>query len=245
MVGRHLGNNVKNASCLQCKIADCYIQKLSPEWKIYTDKNKEILVFPANNKIFYEQEKPKGLHFIYEGKVKVFTKGNSNTEKIYRLAGEGDILGHRGLGADSYPVSAVTLESVYTCFINNESLLKIFHGNPSFTYEIMLFLANELRRTEFRSKIYSLMNVRERLILSILYVAHIYGSIRQNPVTVKLSRQLFAGLAESSPEVISRAISQIEEEGLISRKKRLLIIDKVDKLYNEIKLFEADILLKR
>src|SRR5665647_2450215 len=72
------------------------------EWldKISTCKNQ--LWYKKGNYIFCEGETNYGIYFIQQGGIKVVTTSLHGREQIVRLAKEGQILGHRGLGKTYY-----------------------------------------------------------------------------------------------------------------------------------------------
>ena len=69
--------------------------------------------------LFTEGNDLKGMYFINKGLVKVHKKWGDDKELILRIAGDGDIVGHRGLGSDLiYPVSGTALEPTEVCFVD-------------------------------------------------------------------------------------------------------------------------------
>jgi len=84
-------------------------QYCSKEWIDFIEFHKSVYTLQKDNLVFKEGDDVKGLFIINKGKVKVFSNESTGKEKIFRLAGVGEILGHSGFGCDCvYPVSAKT-----------------------------------------------------------------------------------------------------------------------------------------
>ena len=64
---------------------------------------------------------------------------------IVRFANQGAVVGHRGLGSTTiYPISATTVVPSTVCFIELDFFLASLKVNHEFTYELMMFFADEL-----------------------------------------------------------------------------------------------------
>lgn len=182
-----------------------------------------------------------GIFFIYSGKVKVFNTGPDGRSQIVRLAGSGDILGHRGLGIKMrYPISATVLEDSVICFVKTGSFLQALEHNPAFSINLLMFYASELRRTEQKLRSLSQMTVRQKLADALLTIRDIYGSrkLHGNKVlAVKLSRQEFADIIGASIEEVIRTFSQFRKEGILSFDGKFIILNDIPALEKLIKGF--------
>ena len=113
------------------------------DWLPAINANRKIFHFKKGEIIFSEGEVVKGMYFIYSGKVKVHKKWDTGKELIVRLAQDGDIVGHRGLGSDTvYPVSATSLMVTEICFIDLDFFSSTVKVNHDFLYELMMFFAS-------------------------------------------------------------------------------------------------------
>jgi len=231
--------NKINNSCSVCETKNCFIQKLSPEWLSWSDSKKFTVNFPANQNVFWENAEVNGLHFIKKGKVKVFSSGLNNAEKIVRLAGNGHIIGHRGYTSEKYPVSATALEESVVCFIGNDSLYELFMANPKFTFSIMMFYSQELRKSEQRAKYNSQMTSIERIVCVLLYAREAFSSNQTgenaHALKVHLTRSEIASLADTTAFEVSRVLTVLEKKKLIQKKGRGIILIREQKLADMIK----------
>lgn len=175
-----------------------------------------------------------GLFFVYNGKVKVGKSGINGREQIVRFACDGEIIGHRGFGAGQfYQINAVALEDTILCSFSNEVLQKMLQKIPSLTYDLMLFYAEELNKSESKVRKFAQMTVREKVIDALLYIHRKFGQ-NQESFNVQLSRKEIADFAGTTDEQVIRVISSLKKEDLISSKGKLLRINNVELLKNEI-----------
>lgn len=175
-----------------------------------------------------------GLFFTITGKAKVFKTGIYGKEQIVRLVGGGEIIGHRGfVTQDYYSIAAIAIEETKLCYFSNDTLHNMFSKYPSFTYDLMLFYAKELNRSEAKVKSLSQMTVRERVIDTLLFVNRKFGLLN-GFLNLALSRKEYADYAGTSEEQVIRVLSALKQEGFICTKaKRIGILD-IDALKNEI-----------
>src|SRR6202012_2484120 len=134
-----------------------------PQWKELVAIKKQTIFIKKGKPLFKEGEKVQGIYFIYSGSVKIHTAWTEDKEIIIRWATAGDIAGHRGLGDETYPISATALEDTTACFISNEFLEITLKANPSLTYKLLQFYASELQRAERRMRNLVHMEVKGRI----------------------------------------------------------------------------------
>jgi len=208
--------------CSACKNEKCFV-KLGcfGEWLNKISSNKNQYWCKKGSYIFREGEPVYGIHFIQEGGVKIVTTSLHGREQIVRLAKEGQILGHRGLGRTYYYFNAVALKDTLVCLIENELFYEACMNCPKFAYNLIFFYASELRRAELRVKYQAQMNIREKVAMAFVYSYEIFG---MNPETktmnISLSRQDLADIAGTTAEQVTRQLSDFENEKLIARNKR-------------------------
>ena len=133
--------------CYECKNEKCFIkQGCFGEWLNKINSNKNLLLYKKGNYIFSEGEPIYGIYFIQHGGIKVVTTSLHGRKQIVRLAKEGQILGHRGVGRTYYYFNAVALMDSLVCFVENELFYDACMNCPKFAYNLIFFYASELRR---------------------------------------------------------------------------------------------------
>ena len=227
---------MKPVSCLSCQNKNCLIQRFGTvKMMQVVDLKKSQSRYKKGQYIITEGSPVSGLYFIFRGKVKVVTEGIQGREQIVRLANEGHLIGHRGYGNEIYPIGAVALEDTVMCFVDNDTLHHLFMEYPAFTYEVMMFYSQELRRTEKRIKYISQMTVREKIAEALLYLIDIFGFREKTKMLdIKLSRGEISGLAGTNPDQVSRVISDLCKEGTLRTEGKYIIVRDYKRLRKEV-----------
>lgn len=207
-------------TCKKCDNNACFIKKTLPSrWLTKIELKKIQIEHLAKDAIFREGGYVRGVYFIKTGKVKIVAKGAENKEQIVRLAIEGHVLGHRGLGDDKYPVSAIACIDSTVCFIDNDTLYDAFMDNPKLILQMMEFYSRELRKSEIRMKYLTQMNVQEKIAEALLYVKQAFG-INKNDGTLNVcfTRKEIADLTGTLAEQVSRTLGEFENKKLIAKE---------------------------
>ncbi len=211
----------KKITCTECSNSACFIKKhLHSAWLNKIELKKIQIEHRKKDCLFREGGYVQGAYFIQNGNVKIVAKGADKKEQIVRLASEG-VLGHRGLGDDKYPISAVALTDTTVCFIDNDTLYDAFMNNPSFTLQMMEFYSRELRKTEIRMKYLMQMNVKEKIAEALLFLKEVFGiNPSDKSLNVYLSRQEIAGMTGVVAEQVIRELGEFEKKKLIIKNGR-------------------------
>lgn len=211
--------------CKDCENEKCFIkQGCFGETLDKISNNKNQIWYNKGENIFREGETIYGIHFIQQGGVKVVTTSLHGREQIVRLAREGQILGHRGLGRTLYYFNAVAMVDSLVCFVDNELFHEACMNCPTFSYNLIFFYASELRRAELRVKNQAQMNIREKVAMAFIYSYEIFGiNPKTKMLNISLDRQGIADIAGTTAEQVTRQLSIFEEEKLIARYKREIV----------------------
>ena len=215
-----------------CDLKSCFFCKsCSKEWLPAIDANKQTFEFRKGELMFKEGDPVKGIFFLYQGKAKIHKKWGNDKELIIRIANKGAIFGHRGLGhSTTYPVSGTALENVTACYIDLEFFEATLKVNPNFTYELLLFFADELQESENRMRNLAHMPVKGRVAQALLTLTQKFGVTPDGFIDINLSRQDLASFTGTTYETIFRIMSDLTEEKII------LLEQKYIKVLNEEKL---------
>lgn len=226
--------------CKVCENDHCFIKKFcESQWVDLLSSTKHDRSIPKGTAIFQEGERVPGLYFIKKGKVKVTSSTVQGKEQIIRLAAPGDILGHRGVGDDTFPIGARTLEDSELCLIPNDVLDEIFIANPWLTVELMMFFSRELRKSEFRNKHLHHMNEREKVTLALLYIEDTFGQKGKVPTQIPLTREEIGQLSGTFPQDLDHELASLEKEGIIDGKAHNPVLHSPEKLRTIIRSYPA------
>ncbi|MNZ91813.1 Transcriptional activator protein Anr [compost metagenome] len=217
----------------KCDLKTCFLCKRSlQDWLPAIDIHRKNFEVKKGQTIFSEGDPVTGIYFIYNGTVKVHKKWDKEKELIIRFAKQGDILGHLGLGNDSfYPVSTTALEPVTVCYLDLaffETTLKVNNG---FTYDLMRFFANELQESEKRMRNLVHMSVKARIAQSLITLKNQFGVNKDNTLNIEISRQDLASFSGSSYETLFKVMNEFTQQQLVNAAGReITIIDEASLL---------------
>jgi CRP-like cAMP-binding protein len=226
---------ITDFSCANCFNNNCLIKR---NLENLTDrtfvKHKKTIKCKKGQQFIIEGAPVNGLFFILKGKVKVFRTGINGREQIVRFAKEGEIIGHRGFGTEEYySIGAIALQDAVLCYFSKDNLQEALLESPKFAYDMMLFYANELNRSESKVKSISQMTVRERVIDTLLYIHRKFGNLK-GFLNLPLSRKEYADYAGTTEEQVIRIFSLLKKEQLITAKGKKIGINNIQDLKNEI-----------
>lgn len=214
-----------------CDLHSCFFCRLClKEWIPAIDINRKNFQLKKGETLFEEGDKVTGIYFVFSGKVKVHKKWGDK-ELIVRFANQGAIVGHRGLGNDNiYPISATAIEPVTVCFIDLDFFLTTLRVNHEFTYELMMFFAEELRVSERKMRNLAHMSVKGRIAQALLTLKELFGLTSEGFIDIVLSRQDLASFAGTTYETVFRIINEMTQENLIIVSGKNILITDVEKL---------------
>jgi CRP-like cAMP-binding protein len=226
---------ITDFSCASCVNTSCLIKKnLSNLSNSVFVEHKKTLKCKKGQQFIMEGAPVNGLFFILKGTVKVFRTGINGREQIVRFAKEGEIIGHRGFGTEEYySIGSIALQDTILCYFSKDDLQEALLENPKFGYDMMLFYANELNKSESKVKTISQMTVRERVIDTLLYIHRKFGDLR-GFLNLPLSRKEYADYAGTTEEQVIRIFSTLKKEGLIIAQGKKIGIANIQNLKNEI-----------
>jgi CRP-like cAMP-binding protein len=211
-------------SCFMCK--NCL-----PEWHPAIAANKTNLKVKKGDVIFKEGDPVTGIYFVYTGLVKVYKKWDTEKELIIRFAKEGATFGHRGLGNNStYPVSAAAMENGVVCYISLEFFEATLKVNANFTYQLLMFFADELRESERKMRNMAHMPVKGRVAEALVALQKQFGTNADGFINIAISRQDLASYSGATYETVFRMINELVNDGLISLSAKSIRINNHDAL---------------
>ena len=213
-----------------CDLNSCVLcRQCLKDWLPAIDSNRKSFHFKKGELLFKEGENMTGMYFINSGLVKVHKHWSSEKELILRLAKNGDIVGHRGLGNDTvYPVSGTALMPTDVCFVDLDFFNSTLKVNPDFLYQLMMFFAAELKESEKRMRNLAHMTVKERIANALLFLRQKFGTTTDGDIDIRLSRQDLASYTGTTYETLFRIMNELAAENAISMEGKNISIMQED-----------------
>lgn len=197
-------------------------------------KLKEIMLersvrkYKKNQYIHYEGDNVLGIYYIISGKVKTVKLTEDGRELITDVYKENDYLDISILfSTDTYNDTTIALEETELSFLPVEQLDKLLFLYPDVGTKFIKILANDMREKEMRLLQIAYMSVRKRIAQVIVHLLHQHSV---DGCTIKFSRDDLAAFSGTSPETVSRTLSDFKEEGLIEKTAGTICVLNLDKL---------------
>jgi CRP-like cAMP-binding protein len=215
-----------------CDLKSCFFCKgCLKEWIPAIEANRETFEVKKGELLFKEGDPVTGIYFVNEGKVKVHKKWGNDKELIVRIANKGTIVGHRGLGSNTvYPVSGTALEPAKVCFIDLDFFQTTLKVNHEFTYQLMMFFADELQESERKMRNLAHMPVKGRIAQALLTLKEKFGVTKEGFINIILSRQDLASYTGTTYETVFRIMNEFIENDIIKVTDKNISIINVEKL---------------
>ncbi|MEX0685514.1 MAG: Crp/Fnr family transcriptional regulator [Balneolales bacterium] len=177
--------------------------------------------------IFYEGQRPTGLFWIKEGKVKLYKTGIEGKVQITQLLNTGDVVGYRELLTNEpYTVSGATLEDALIYMIPANDFFQLLDQNPALVHNLIKALSHDLQSAELHMVNLAQSSVRERLAEALITLGNIYGYDDNMVIKVNLSREDLANIVGTATETVIRLLSELKKELIISTPgKKIRVLD--------------------
>ena len=227
--------NFKPVQCENCHSRDrgifCDLEQAA---LANVSHNKVMNFYKKGQTIFFQGNPPFGLYCIATGKIKVSKVGNDGKESIVRIAGPGDVLGHRSLfSKENYSATATVIEDSSICFLDKNFIYTALREDPTISLTLIEKLAKDMGAAESRNASMSQKSARERLAELFLTFKKAYGIEEKDGRTrldIKLNRDEIASIVGTAHETIIRLISEFKDEGILEQEGKTIFIVDEDKL---------------
>ena len=219
--------------CIDSKMS--VFSVLSPEQKETLKKANSSQNFKKGEIIFKEGDKPTGLLWLSEGKVKIFKEGVGGREQIVRMAKPVGFIGYRALFAEEHHhCTGVAIEDSTICTIDRDTIYKLLRQNPELCLSIIKAFATELGFSNNRTVTLTQKHIRGRLAESLIFLKDTYGFEDDNTtIKIYLSREDIANLSNMTTSNAIRTLSTFASEGVIGidgRKIKILDLQKLERI---------------
>lgn len=170
-----------------------------------------------NEVLFNPGDRADTLYIIASGEIHLSTINENGKELLLEILSVGDFIGELNiLSMSTYDVLAVAKTETELCSIKFEDFQQLLMKYPQVSLYLVQELSQRLNRSQQQSLINSTLSVQER----------VKNYLNQHNGQLLMSKKDLAAYLSTTPESISRILTQFEEEGYIekisSRQMRLL-----------------------
>ncbi|PKP33058.1 MAG: hypothetical protein CVU00_11135 [Bacteroidetes bacterium HGW-Bacteroidetes-17] len=217
--------------CRNCQNTKCFInQSCVDSWLEYIQVVKKTTYLPEGGTVFSEGDCATGIFIICSGKVMLSMMLDQQNREIVRLAGPGQILGHRGFTDQMvYPVSAETLEKSEVAQISNEDLMKLLRKSPDLALALILFYSSELMKADKKLKLRTVGSDLQKVKFALqnAFEAFAVEEGQNQYFELGMDIEKFANFANVLPEDLIEILDDLKQNNILSLEgDRIQIMDK-------------------
>jgi len=180
--------------------------------------------FEKGQVLFSEGNKARGFYLVVSGKIKIYKLSLDGKEQILHIFGSGEIFGEVPVFAGgSYPANAEAIEPSRALFFSRISLIELIGREPNIALNLLGILSQRLRRFTHLIEDLSLKEVPGRLAAYLIYLGERSEGLQT--LELEITKAQLASLLGTIPETLSRILTKMAQQGIISvegRKVRVL-----------------------
>lgn len=189
--------------------------------------------FRKDELLFIAGDKAQGLYVIVNGSVRAFRESLDGREQVIHVERAGGTVAEVPVFDDGdYPSTVAAEEDTDTLFLDKRDVRQLCLERPEITLAALRILAGRLRRCAELVETLSLKEVGQRVARFVLSEARRNGRQTSQGIVVTLTQtnQQIAAHVGSVRDVVSRAFSRLQSDGLIIVEDRKLTIPDVSAL---------------
>ncbi|MDD2555550.1 MAG: Crp/Fnr family transcriptional regulator [Syntrophaceticus sp.] len=167
--------------------------------------------------IYRAGDQSDSLYVVRSGRVRIYRLSESGKEQLVRFLSLGDFTGELALFSESVHESyAEAVEDTEVCLIARADLQRLLLNFPSISLKILAELSSRLEKSEKQTTRVSTEKVETRLALFIAECLDGEGSSME--FVLPMSKRDLASFLGTTPETISRKLTDFEQAGYIRQK---------------------------
>lgn len=187
--------------------------------------------YDAGQEIFTEGERGGDLLIVHRGSVRIVKTSAGGWRQLLSIEGEGSSLGEVSVfDGGGYSTSSVAITAALLLRLKGDLFRRLCTAHPEIAFKVIRVLGHRLRKLRGLVEQLSFGTVRARLIAHLLDLSRDHGS----EIALRENNEELAARLGTVPELVSRNLGRLHNEGLIVMRKRAVTIPDVARLRAEI-----------
>jgi len=175
--------------------------------------------------IYSAGEPSAGLYIVHKGRVKIYRLSESGKEQLVRILGPGDFTGELSLFSESvHDAYAEAMEPVELCVMSRNIFQEFLLKYPAIALKVLTEFSTRLAHTEKQSANIAMESTDTRIAM---YLSEQVEEQKSKRLTLPMSRKDLASHLGTSPETVSRKLTEFEDSGWIKQttQRDIQIVD--------------------
>jgi len=193
--------------------------------------------YSASEMVFSEGEPCAGLFVVESGSVRIYKSSPGGREQVLSIEGPGGSIAELPVfDGGNYPASVIAIEDTVLLFVSRQDFQALCLAHPQVSLKVLKVVGGRLRRLVGIIEELSFTTVRHRLSAYLLRMAKKEGrKVAQGvEITLPTNNQELAAQIGTVRELVSRNLSRLQAEGLITIDGRTVVL-------RDMKALESDL----
>lgn len=197
-------------------------------------------VYRTGDRLFAQGQLPTGLYCVQSGDILLWHIDTFGFKTSFRTVGQGELIGYRSLlGDDRHAATAEALSECRVCFYPKHKLEELIYGDAGLTRQFFRMLARDRGPADALLLRGQHLPVRVRLVYLLLTTKDRHAEHTVDGALIyrlPLSRKNIASLIGARPETVTRAIKELNRDGVAMFHNRKVIVPDPARLFEEARL---------
>lgn len=192
-------------------------------------KTTNSVTHPRGHTIYRAHEPSDGLYILHKGRVKIYRLSETGKEQLVRILNPGDFTGELSLfTASVHDAYAEAMEPVELCVMGRDDFQQFLLKYPAISLKVLTEFSTRLSKTEKQAANIAMESTDTRIAM---YLADLMEETKNKRLTLPMSRKDLASHLGTTPETVSRKLTEFENTGWIKQhtQRDIEILD-LDKL---------------
>lgn len=221
-------------SCRECSLFDlCFAQEVAESRRAELDRIiRRQRPLQKEGHIFHAGQQLKSVCVVQAGTIKTYRLSKEGDEIVTGFHLPGELIGLDAIGDGRHPEFAVALEDSRYCEIPYRDFHKILDESPELNELMLKLLSADMAETRELLVVIGRMDARARVATFLVNLSRRLARRGEDGMRFRLSmdRRDLANYLSLTIETVSRTLSWMQKDGMLSVRGKLVQIEHIDSL---------------
>ena len=183
-------------------------------------------IVQRGTQLFRAGEALKSLYILRSGSIKSWNVSEEGNDHVIRFHLPGDILGLGAISTGSYDCNATTLDTCCVCKIAFNHLQQLAEEIPRINNQLLKMMSHEIVQDRQMMLLLGNRSAPARMASFLNMLSQSFGARGYSPrdFNLTMGRREIASYLGLAMETVSRTLSQLQDEGVISVEGRHIMV---------------------
>lgn len=184
------------------------------------------VMYKKGEMIYHAGDESDSLYIVSRGKIKIYRLSESGREQLMRILTPGEFKGELALFKEATHESyAEAMIGTNVCVIKRQDLQELLLKYPTISLKILSEFSHRLDHSEKQTTRFATEKVETRIALFLAELLE--EDVQSSEIKLPMTQKDLASYLGTTPETISRKLSDLVQQGYIKQKphKKIEILD--------------------